>query len=58
MKSFDGYSIRGIVFTVLGLAGITVEIIRRPVEPLIIILYGLVIGLGMALLFRIKSPKA
>ena len=52
MKKFDGFSIRGIVFLALGLAGIGYEtIFSKPGELLIIVLYGVVVVIGLWLIF-------
>lgn len=52
MKAFDRYSIRGIVFSVLGIAGMAVELLStRPAELFVILLYGFVVLLGLWLLF-------
>lgn len=51
MKAFDRLSIRGVVFSVLGLAGIAYEVFTRPAELLVVLLYGFVVLLGMWLIF-------
>jgi predicted membrane channel-forming protein YqfA (hemolysin III family) len=57
VKKFDKYSVRGIVFTILGLAGITYELFgSKAREALVIILYSVVVLMGILLLFRIKEP--
>lgn len=56
MKKFDRYSIRGIIFMTLGLAGICYELFSsRPKELFVIILYGFVVSIGLLLIFRIKD---
>lgn len=58
MKAFDGYSVRGIIFSLLGIAGICYEIFSsRPNEVLVIALYGFVVFIGLLLLFKLKMPK-
>jgi hypothetical protein len=59
MKKFDRYSIRGIIFTAIGLAGIGYELLSsRPSELFVIILYGVVVFIGLLLIFRIKEYKS
>ena len=56
MKSFDRYSVRGLVMTVAGLAGMIYEIVRpRPAETFVLIMYGVVLSLGQALIFFIRE---
>jgi len=58
MKKFDRYSIRGFIFTVLGLAGIGYEMFSsRPKELFVVILYGFVVCFGLFLIFHIKEHK-
>jgi hypothetical protein len=56
MKSFDRYSIRGIVISLICLAGIVYEVFFSSHKELfVIVLYTLVLLLGLALLFYIKD---
>lgn len=58
MKKFDRYSIRGIVFTALGLTGIGYELFSsRPKEMFVVILYSVVVFVGILLLFFIKDRE-
>ncbi len=58
MKKWDGYSWRGVLITVVSLAGSAVEILRRrPAEPFVIVLYSLVAALGILFLLVIRKPK-
>jgi len=58
MKAFDRYSIRGIIFTVLGLAGIAYELFSsRPKELFVVVLYGVVVFIGVLLIFHIKEHE-
>lgn len=58
MKKFDRYSIRGIVFTTLGLTGIGYELFSsRPKELFVVILYSVVVFVGILLLFTIKDRE-
>ena len=57
MKRFDGYSIRGIIFAILGLAGIGYEFLSsRPRAIFVVVLYSFVVILGVLLFFVIKEP--
>jgi hypothetical protein len=59
MKKFDRYSIRGIIFTAIGLAGIGYELLSsRSSELFVIILYGVVVSIGLLLIFRIKEYES
>ena len=58
MKRFDGFSIRGLVFSVLALAGMGYELFfssRR--ELWIVAMYGLVLCLGLVLIFFVKDRE-
>ena len=57
MKKFDRYSIRGIIFSTLGVTGIVYEVFFRSREVFVIILYGVVVILGGLLIFRIKEHQ-
>ena len=57
MKRFDGYSIRGIIFSVLGAAGLVYEVIREPTEWWVMLLYGGIVVLGLCLIFVLKYPE-
>jgi hypothetical protein len=58
LKKFDGYSIRGILFSALALLGILYELIlSETAKWAVVLLYSLVVILGMALIFIIKYPK-
>ena len=58
MKAFDRYSIRGIVFSALGTAGIVSELLfRGPKEVFVLILYGFVVLMGLWLLFFKEDHK-
>ena len=58
MKTLDRYSIRGIIFTALGLAGIAYELFSsRPKEFFVVVLYGVVVFIGALLIFRIKEHE-
>lgn len=58
MKKFDGFSVRGIIFSAAGLAGITYEIFStRPKEIIVIVLYGIVVLIGLWLVFLKKAPE-
>ena len=58
MKAFDRYSTRGVIFSVLGMAGIAYEVFSsRPKEAFVIILYGFVVILGLWLLFFKESTE-
>lgn len=57
MKRFDGYSIRGVVFGILGLAGLGYEIFSSASRSIfVIVLYSFVVILGVLLCFVIKAP--
>ena len=52
MKAFDQYSIRGFLFSFLGIAGIAYEIFSPGSEEVfVILLYGFVVFLGLWLIF-------
>ena len=56
MKKFDKYSVRGIIFTILGLAGIAYELFgSKAREAFVVVLYSVVVVMGILLLFRIKE---
>lgn len=58
MKKFDRYSVRGVVFSTLALAGILYELVfSTPSELIVTVLYSFVMVLGLALIFIIKFPK-
>ena len=56
MKRFDRMSIRGVVFAVLGLAGIAYELLSsRRAELWVIGMYGFIVCLGLGLIFFVKD---
>jgi len=58
MKRFDGYSIRGVIFGILGLAGLGYEVLSpAPRAIFVIVLYSFVVILGVLLCFVIKAPS-
>ena len=57
MKKFDRYSIRGIIFSTLGVAGIVYEVFYRSREVFVIVLYGVVVLIGGLLIFRIREHQ-
>ncbi len=58
MKPFDRYSIRGIIFSTLGLLGMGYELIfSQRGELFIILLYGVIVFIGLMLIFRIREYK-
>jgi hypothetical protein len=58
MKKFDGFSVRGLVFFVAGLAGIVYELFfSKPSELIIIVLYGIVVFIGLWLVFMKQETE-
>jgi len=58
MKKFDGYSIRGVIFSVLGLAGIGYELFSsRPKEIFVVLLYSVLVFFGSLFLFFITDRE-
>ncbi len=58
MKKFDRYSIRGIIFSVLGFAGIGYELLSsRSREAFVILMYGFDVLMGVLLIFLIHEHK-
>ena len=58
MKRFDSMSVRGVIFSVLGLAGMGYELcISSRGELWVVGMYGLVFSLGLGLIFFIKDRK-
>lgn len=56
MKSFDRYSLRGVVLMVAGAAGIVAEyFFMQPVELFLVIMYGLVILIGLILIGWVRE---
>lgn len=56
MKKFDGYSIRGLIFFTLAIAGIVYELFFKEItEWIVIILYGTIVFLGVLLITLIKK---
>ena len=59
MKRFDKMSIRGVIFIIVGLAGIAYELFSvRRAELWVIGMYGFVFCLGISLIFFIKDRDA
>lgn len=57
MKKFDKYSVIGLVFTIVGMAGITYELFgSKAKETFVVVLYSVVVLIGLLLLFRMKEP--
>jgi hypothetical protein len=58
MKKFDRYSTRGLILTVISTAGIVYEVFFSSlVEAFVIGFYGLVLVLGLFLLFIIRDKS-
>ncbi len=58
-KHFDRFSKRGAIILAVSTAGLLFEILyKKTPEPFLIIMYGLVVLLGFALLLWIKDPAA
>jgi len=56
MKKFDGYSIRGLIFSMLAIGGIVYEYYFKEVtEWIVIVLYGTIILTGILLITVIKK---
>jgi len=56
MKSFDRYSLRGVVLMVIGAAGIMAEcFFMKPVELFLLIMYGMVILIGLILIGWVRE---
>jgi hypothetical protein len=52
VKRFDRYSIRGVIFSTLGVAGIVYEVLfAPPVEVFVVVLYSMIVLLGLWLVF-------
>ena len=58
-KHFDRYSKRGAIILVVSTAGLLFELLfKKAPDPFLIIMYGLVVLFGLALLIWIKDPAA
>jgi hypothetical protein len=59
MKKFDRYSIRGIICIALGVIGMGYEVFFSMVkEVFLIVMYSIVIGIGVLLLFVVRNKKS
>ncbi len=58
MKKFDGCSIRGVIFSVLGLAGIGYELFSSRLKEIpVVLLYSVLVFFGILLLFFITDRE-
>jgi hypothetical protein len=56
MKSFDRYSLRGVVLMFAGVAGIIAEyLFMKPAELFLVIMYGMVILIGLILIGWVRE---
>jgi len=55
----DKFTLRGIIYTVIGLLGIGYEFIfSRSTRPIVVLLYLGIIGIGLICIFLIKEKKS
>lgn len=58
-KFKDKYTKRGAVYSILGLLGLSYELIfGQPAEPLVVIFYSVIIGIGLILVFFLNDQAS
>jgi len=56
IKRADPYTLRGVIYLVIGCLGISYELfIRSSTEWLVITLYGAIVGIGLICIFLLKA---
>ncbi len=53
----DKFTVRGLIYSIIGTLGISYELIfRKPPEIIVILLYLAIIGIGLVAIFLLKEP--